>query len=176
MGADASPEARSSRQPEPDVSASRERAGARALWLVVLGLSLAGAARPASAALGETLASIPVDQQRLQGTLRTTAMPGYLLHEIATPTGTVVRQFTSPGGMVFGVSWEGPFLPDFHVVLGASYSSYVEAARVKRHGRGPLLIQLPDLVFESAGHQRGFRGRAYLPELLPDGVTAEAVR
>jgi hypothetical protein len=78
--------------------------------------------------------------------------------------------------MVFGVSWEGPFLPDLHLVLGASYASFVEAARVKRRGRGPLLIQLPDLVLESAGHPRGFHGRAYVPELLPVGVTAEAVR
>jgi hypothetical protein len=112
----------------------------------------------------------------MKGTLRTVTMAGYLLHEIQTPTGTVVREYSSPAGTIFGVSWEGPFLPDLHQLLGASWDSYVEAARKKRLGRGPLLLRLPELVFESTGHSRSFHGRAYVPRLLPEGVPADGIR
>ncbi|HXK09259.1 MAG TPA: DUF2844 domain-containing protein [Vicinamibacteria bacterium] len=152
--------------------------GARrtALVLAFAAGGVLSAPRPARAALGDSLASIQSDQAHLQGSLRTAPMEGYLLHEIQAPTGTVVREFSSPAGAVFGVSWEGPFLPDLHRILGPSYDSYVEAARAGRRGRGPLILHLQNLVFESAGHPRGFHGRAYIPQLLPEGVPAEAVR
>jgi len=158
------------------LTTNRQAGGRTALVLALWTVALLSAPRPARAALGDGLPSIQGDQVHMQGSLRTAAMPGYLRHEIQIPTGTVVREFSSPAGSVFGVSWEGPFLPDLHRILGASYDSYVLAARTKRRGRGPLLLHLPDLVFESAGHPRGFHGRAYLPKLLPEGVPAEAVR
>jgi uncharacterized protein DUF2844 len=133
-------------------------------------------ARPAAAALGDDVASVRADQLRIEGTLRTSAMPGYVVHEIQAPTGTLVRELASPAGAVFGVSWEGPFLPDLRRLLGSSFDAYATAARAARHGRGPLLLRLPGLVFESSGHPRGFRGRAYIPELVPEGVAAEAIR
>jgi hypothetical protein len=54
------------------------------------------APRPARAALGDQVLSIAGDQLHLKGTLRVVAMPGYLRHEIQVPTGTVVREFSSP--------------------------------------------------------------------------------
>lgn len=158
------------------MTTSRERSGVTPLVLGLLAVAFLSGARPAGAALGDNLVSIQGDQLHLKGTLRTVAMPGYLQHEIQTPTGTVVKELSSPGGSVFGVSWEGPFLPDLQRILGASYDSYVQAARKKRLGRGPLLIQLPELVFESSGHPRSFRGRAYIPRLVPEGVPADRIR
>jgi hypothetical protein len=157
------------------LKASRDRAGRWGFVLALLPAILA-AAPPAGAALGESLTSVRSDAVQLGGSLSTTAMAGYVAQEIQAPTGTVVREFTSPSGSVFGVSWNGPFLPDLRRILGPSYESYAQAARSHRRGRGPLLIHLPDLVFESAGHPRGFHGRAYIPSLLPEGVPAEAVR
>jgi Protein of unknown function (DUF2844) len=133
-------------------------------------------ARRAAAALGEDVVSIQADQLRMEGTLRTSVLPGYVAHEIQTPTGTLVRELASPAGAVFGVSWEGPFLPNLRRLLGSSFDAYATAARAARRGRGPLLLHLPGLVFESSGHPRGFRGRAYIPELVPEGVLAEAIR
>jgi hypothetical protein len=138
-------------------------------------LALLGA-RPAAASLGDGLVSIQADQLRMDGTLRTSVMPEYVVHEIQSPTGTLVRELASPAGTVFGVSWDGPFLPDLRRLLGTSFAAYVTASGAARHGRGPLLLHLPGLVFESTGHPRGFRGRAYIPELVPQGVPAEAIR
>jgi hypothetical protein len=158
------------------MTTSRDGLDPRPLAIALVIVALLYAVPPAGAALGDNLVSIQGDQLHMNGTLRTVAMPGYLQHEIQTPTGTVVRELSSPAGTVFGVAWEGPFLPDLRQLLGASYDSYVQAARKKRLGRGPLLLHLPDLVFESAGHPRGFRGRAYVPRLLPDGVPAGGIR
>jgi hypothetical protein len=158
------------------VTTSRDRSGLMRLALALLAVTFLSAAPPAGAALGDSLASIESDQLHMKGTLRTVAMPGYLRHEIQTPTGTVVREFSSPTGTIFGVSWEGPFLPDLHQLLGASYDSYIQATRKKPLGRGPLLVHLPELVFESAGHPRSFHGRAYIPRLLPENVPADGIR
>jgi hypothetical protein len=115
-------------------------------------------------------------------------MEGYTLHEIQTATGTLVREFASPAGAIFGVSWEGPFLPDLRQLLGSRYEAYAQAARAEQNartgpagraaprGRRPPSIRLPDLVVESSGHPRSFRGRAYVPQMLPEALRLEDLR
>ena len=56
------------------------------------------------------------------------------------------------------------------------YQRAARTARATRRGRGPLLIQENTLVVQRSGHQRSFVGRAYDPQLLPNGVSAEAVQ
>jgi hypothetical protein len=138
--------------------------------------ALLAAPPPARAALGDTVASVASDQARAQGTLQTRELPDYSLHEIRGATGTVIREFSSPDGSVFAVAWEGPFVPDVRQLLGKSWDAYANAARTKRRGHGPLVVRLPDLVVESAGHPRGFHGRAFLPQLVPATVSLEAIR
>jgi hypothetical protein len=159
----------------PIVGRQRHRTSRSALVAAVLAAALT-AAGAAEAALGDDVASVERDQLRLQGSLRTVTTASYRLHEIQAPTGTVIREFSGPDGSVFAVSWEGPFLPNLRQLLGASYDAYLQAARSSRRGRGPLWIQLPDLVVQSSGHPRGFHGRAYLPRRVPEGVSADAIR
>ena len=148
----------------------------RALAAAVVLSSLLASPRPAKAALGETVASIARDQEGAQGSLRTLELPDYRLHEIRAATGTVIREFSAADGSVFAVAWDGPFLPDVRRLLGKSWEAYASALRAKRRGRGPLVVRLPDLVVESAGHPRGFHGRAFLPQLVPAGVSLETIR
>jgi hypothetical protein len=155
---------------------ARRRAAPAVLAAALLPLLALASPRPAQAALGERMASISGDQAQLAGSLRTIELAGYSLHQIEAATGTLVREFASPDGVVFGIAWDGPFLPDLRQLLGASFDTYTQAVRAKRRGRGPLLIYLPELVFESAGHPRGFHGRAYLPQRLPAGFSAESIR
>jgi hypothetical protein len=64
-------------------------------------------------------------------------------------------------------------------LLGAYFDQYaqaVQAQRAERHGHGPVLIQQPGLVVQITGHMRSFRGRAYLPPMLPAGVHSEDLR
>ncbi|WP_427911846.1 DUF2844 domain-containing protein [Ramlibacter sp. MMS24-I3-19] len=82
-------------------------------------------------------------------------------------TGTVLHEFVDSGGTVFAVAWSGPFLPDLRELLGASFPALQESAA--RGRTSALSISRPDLVLVSAGHMRGFEGRAWLPTRLPAG-------
>jgi hypothetical protein len=78
--------------------------------------------------------------------------------------------------MVFGVAWQGPSMPDLRQLLGVYFDQYVEAAAARRTRRAPVLVELPGLVVHSSGHMRAFSGKAYLPQGLPQGVTAEEIQ
>ncbi|MFL6693953.1 MAG: DUF2844 domain-containing protein, partial [Ramlibacter sp.] len=82
-------------------------------------------------------------------------------------SGTVVREFADADGTVFAVSWNGPFLPDLRELLGPTFAVLQDSAA--RGRTSALSISRPDLVLVSAGHMRGFEGRAWLPPKLPAG-------
>jgi hypothetical protein len=129
-----------------------------------------------SASLGGDVTSVQADQAKLQGSLRTTSANAYNVHEIQASTGVAVREYVSPAGKVFAVTWKGPFHPDLQQVLGAYFEQYTQAAqaqRATRRGRRPLLIQEPGWVVQISGHMRGFLGKAYVPQMMPAGVRAE---
>jgi hypothetical protein len=147
-------------------------------WLLgatlVLGLSL-----PSLAALGGDADSVEADRAHMNATLTTTKTDAYTMHEISHPNGTLIREYVSPSGRVFGVAWHGSFIPDMRQLLGTYFQQYeaaAKAARAARRGRGPLNIQQPNLVFQNGGHMRAFSGRAYDPGLLPQGVSANDIR
>lgn len=143
--------------------------------LAGLALTAGVAAVPVRAALGDTEASVEADRLQAGGTQRVLRAALYTVHELQTPTGTIVREYVSPAGTVFGVAWHGPSMPDLRQVLGMYFDRYVEAAS-KRAARGPVSITQPGLVVQSSGHARAFVGRAYIPEALPQGVAADSVR
>jgi hypothetical protein len=148
------------------------------LWLLAAWLLLAGAGR-ASAELGGDAATVAADQQQMQSAKQSVRRAGnYTAHEYEVQTGSVVREYVSPAGKVFGVAWHGPRIPDLRQLLGAYYAQYERAAAAAgnvRH-RGPLLIQEPGLVVQSGGHMRAYSGWAYVPGLLPADVRAEEIR
>jgi len=134
---------------------------------------------PALAALGGDVSSVHEDQAQMKGTLKTTEGTAYTLHEIKGAAGSVVREYVSPDGQVFGVAWQGPAMPNLQQILGSYFQTFSDAAQAQRaahRGRGALYIQRPELVVESNGHTRTFSGRAYDPTKLPQGVTANDIR
>jgi|SRR5438477_11086955 len=134
---------------------------------------------PAAASLGGDVTSVRADQAKMQGSLRTTSANAYTLHEIQTATGVAVKEYASPVGKVFAVTWRGPFHPDMRQLLGPYYDEYIEAVQTQhaqRRGRGPLLIQHAGLIVQISGHMRSFSGKAYVPQQLPAGVRAEDIQ
>jgi hypothetical protein len=131
---------------------------------------------PAAATLGEDVSSVRVDQAQMQGTLRITSAGNFAVHEIQLPSATVVKEYVSPAGMVFAVSWRGPWIPDLRQVLGRYFEQYAEAAKTRDGSRGSRLTRQPGLVVQSGGHMRAFFGRAYAPQMLPRGVLAEDIQ
>jgi len=132
-----------------------------------------------SASLGRDATSVQEDVAKMQGALRTSSGDSYTLHEIQTPTGVAVKEYASPVGKVFAVTWKGPFHPDLRQLLGPYYDEYVQAVRTQRtqrSGRGPILIQHPGLVIQVSGHLRSFVGRVYVPQQLPVSMRVEDIR
>ena len=143
--------------------------------LAILSIALLGAC-PAWAVLGQGVASVASDQQRLKGQLRSAAAEGFSVHEITAADGTLVREYVSPAGEVFGVAWRGPAVPDLAELLGDYFPIFQEASRSDARRHRPLVVRTDRLVVEMGGHVRSFRGRAYLPERVPVAVSASVVR
>ena len=133
-----------------------------------LGLSIPALSR---AGLGDTTASVSSDSHLLNASLRVASHGSYTVHEMQTPTGTIVREFVAPSGTVFAVAWKGPFKPNLAVLMGRYYGTYAIAARAPGTARTQMRIERPDMVVHAGGHVRHFEGIAYLPALLPAHVT-----
>jgi hypothetical protein len=140
-----------------------------------IGILLVGAA-PAGAVLGESVRSVQDDQQRMRGALISMTREGYSIQQISSPSGHVIKEYVSLEGTVFGVSWQGPAVPDLQPLLGSYFAQLQEAtlARPRRHG--PLIVRTDKVVIENGGHQRAFHGRAYVPSLLPQAVSPAVVQ
>jgi len=136
-------------------------------------------AAPVRAALGEYESSVSLDERALKGTDRQETRPGYRLHLISAADGSVVKEFVSPEGLVFGVAWQSPRMPNLQQLLGSSITELQVAlgSRTPRPpSRAPLIVRTPKLVFMSGGHLRSFHGYAYLRSLVPAGVSPEVVQ
>lgn len=131
---------------------------------------------PSWAVLGQSAASVASDQQHLGGERRSVAADTFSVEEIRSAAGTVVREYVTPAGQVFAVSWRGPTRPDLRQLLGEHYAAFERASRSAPRGRRPLIVRTGQLVVETGGHVRDLRGRAYLPALLPEGVSQASVR
>ena len=134
------------------------------------------AAPPVQASLGDNETTVETDRLAMGATRRTQLSPAFTTHELQVPSGTTVREYVSPAGMVFGVTWQGPSIPDLRQLLGSHFDQYIAAMETRRTRRSPVLVQLPGLVVQSSGHTRAFSGRAYLPAALPPGVAPEEIR
>jgi Protein of unknown function (DUF2844) len=148
------------------------------LWAAILSATLPMIDLPAWAGLGEDVSSVQADQAKMLGSLRSTQTQAYAVHQIQAANGTVVREYVS-GGKVFAVAWQGPWPPDMRQILASYFDQYQQAAQTQvssRAGRRPMKIEQPGLVVQSGGHMRSFAGRAYIPEMLPPRVSAEAIQ
>ena len=142
------------------------------LWAFgLLGLLVLQA--PATAHLGGDTDSVSADRDAMHAQLRSIPMQLYNVHEITTAGGGVVHEYSTRQGTVFAVTWQGQLPPDLAQLFGNYYKSYQDAAAA--HSRPGMHRQLSiastDLVVESTGRMRSFRGKAYVPSLVPAGVS-----
>lgn len=144
---------------------------------LLAGLSLASGS--AFAALGGDVKSVQADARKAKAAVQVKAVDSaaYTVHESTLPSGTVVRQYVSPAGKVFAVAWSGPHMPDLKQLLGASFDTMLSMQAEAKHAGHPAVdIGTEKLVIQSHGHMRAFVGRAYLPQMMPAGVSADAIQ
>ena len=148
--------------------------------LLVCLAACSAVAPPAFATLGGDVGSIESDRMQVQGTRHVSQTLNYAVHDITQPDGTQVREYVTLDGTVFGVAWQGPFQPDLRTLFGdanfAQFTQGVTAQRAARGGRRPVSLDTGTLVVHTRGHMRAFAGQAYLPSLLPPGVSAADIR
>lgn len=134
---------------------------------------------PAFAELGGVEASIKADQARVQGTRTVMRGQAYAVHEIRTPNRSVLREFVSPAGKVFAVTYSGSSLGESNQLMG-SYSAEIAVAMKSVHGGrhvgGPVILHMPGVVYEAVGHMRSYTVRAYVTDSVPEGVKLEEIR
>lgn len=133
-------------------------------------------AMPAAAELGGTAATVDADMAHLKAARRIVVAEKYSMHEIQLPSGTTVREYVSPAGLVFAVAWQGPLMPDLRQLLGSRFDAYVSAAKSGRIRRSVVMVEQSDLVVHSKGRMRAFSGVAYLPQSLPADVSPADLR
>ena len=150
--------------------------GPPGMMRAIIALAMLALPLCASATLGGNTASTETDRASMDASLRVLPNALFSVHEIQTASGTKVREFVSPAGSVFAVAWEGPVIPDLRQTLGSYFDRYVAALAGKQAGHRQVEVREADFVVQSRGHMRAFSGRAYLPLLMPEGVTVDDLR
>jgi hypothetical protein len=141
-------------------------------------LTLVLAQIPAWAVLGQTEASVTTDQQRMSTEDRVQTFASYKVHQLTTTNGPTVREYVSPQGMVFGIAWQGRFMPNVNQLLGTYVTNLQNATPAQsqiRQRRG-LTVKTGDFVYSNFCHLQNCTGRAYVPAFVPSSVSAEVVR
>jgi hypothetical protein len=133
-------------------------------------------ALPALAALGGSVDSVEADRVHMKGQVRVDAAPGYSIHQIQIPSGTIIKEYVAPNGTVFALSWRGPTVPDLRQTLGSYFPQYEAAGATPHMSHRQLRIDEPGLVIHSSGRMRAFFGIAYVPNLLPPNFSIDDIR
>ena len=163
----------------PESSASSRRRQA----LAIAGLAAAAlfTVTPAHAVLGGDASTIAADQLRLKGARHQAVALGSTVrsHEITLADGSSIREFVTPGGIVFAIAWSTRLKPNLETLLGPHATSYAAAASealrapgIRRHAE----LRRGDLVVQSTVHLNSFVGKAWLQSMVPPGVGVDALR
>ena len=143
-----------------------------ALLVLVLG------SMPAWAGLGQPEASVTSDQVHMRSEHRVQQFQAYKLHELTNAEGAVIREYVSPDGTVFGITWQGRSTPDMNQLLGNYINDFQTARRDQTHilQRRGITIKTNDFVYTNFCRLGVCSGSAYAPKLLPSNVSVEVMR
>jgi hypothetical protein len=143
--------------------------------MVVMTGALLGAALlapDARATLGGDVTSVEANQRQLGGARNVKKLATGERHDLTLPTGVVVHEYVSASGAVYAITWHGPQMPDLRELMGPYFAQL--SHRTSRLGHHQLSLTGADLEVRSAGHRHTFGGRAWVPSLVPAGVTIDA--
>jgi len=147
------------------------------LVALVLAATLLTNPAPLLATLGESADSVAADREALGASgVSTTVRNGYAVQEIRTDA-VVLREYVSLTGVVFAIAWRGVIHPDLKHFLGIYLKEYESALRQtkRKPGRRQLRVISSGVVVEKWGHMRALQGRAYVPALIPPGVSVDEI-
>ena len=132
----------------------------------------------AVAELGGGANSISSDHIALHAKYRRSIVKeNYTVEEI-TANAATVREYVSQTGVVFGICWDGHSHPDLMQLLGKYSSEYSDSRKnkAKKFGSRRQKLTTKNMIVEKWGHMRSLKGRAYVPTLLPTGVSVDEIK
>jgi hypothetical protein len=147
------------------------------LGLYFAAITLATAQR-AQATLGESVNSVESDRKAFSAVQHTAlTLTGYTVQELKSDA-NVVREYISPSGVVFAIAWNGLSHPDLTTLLGTYVGEYQQALQqtTGQKGKRHLQVKTNRVVVEKWGHMRNMQGRAYIPALIPSGVSINELK
>jgi len=145
----------------------------RVLLAAVTALAFSQAAQ---AELGGAASTLQNDRMQMKAAVPVASTKlNYTVHEMTLSSGTTVREYIA-NEKVFAVAWRGQHKPDLKQLMGPYFETYTKEALTHRSGHSHVAIEHPDFVMHAAGHMRYSAGSAYIPGMLPQGVTAQDIR
>jgi hypothetical protein len=149
------------------------------LLIVTFGLTFVGTAQ---AGLGEKR-SAQFDLVKLnyksQIAVQTSNAKPYTVEQLASGSDSIL-EYHDLSGTCFAVTWTGSSQPDLNPLL-AGYAAEHGAALTKqmsqvRGSRAASRVTSENIVVERFGLHGVFHGRAYVPNLIPQGVTLDEIQ
>jgi hypothetical protein len=105
-----------------------------------------------------------------------TQQPGYSVRTTTLSTGTEVHEYVSDQGIVFAVSWQGPFKPNLRKLLGRHFGKIANhEGRKAKSSRSQKELKDSEVVIRTSGHMRAYEGQAWLPSQFPAGFSEENI-
>jgi len=111
---------------------------------------------PALAALGGDVSSVQTDRTRFKASVQFSPAAHYSVHELTAPTGTVIREYMTEDGHVFGVTWQDLGGP---TCASSSDPTSLTSSRLQSQAYGAQWaaeLRSSRLVIEMSGHPRAF--------------------
>ena len=125
------------------------------------------------AALGAAPTDFGIAQTGVKARVLAFATSNFNVNETTLESGTLVREYVNRNGVVFAVSWKGPFLPDLRTLLGSHFDTLTsETAKKTKAGHSQVNIARPEVVIVSRGHMRSYAGSAWMESEFPAGFSA----
>ena len=145
---------------------------------LVVSVAVFAFAHQSQATLGEHARSVESDRAVLSAeTAVITPGDGYTVHEMAS-SAVALREYVTPSGVIFAVAWNGLSTPDLDQILGSYAGEYQAALQgsERQKGNRHLQVKSQNIKVERWGHMRALHGRAYIPALIPPGVSADVIK
>ena len=87
------------------------------------------------------------------------------------------REYVGAAGVVFAVTWHGPFNPNLEQLFGNYWQQYLTASAIyPSHNHRQQVINEPGLVVQRSGRMRAYSGRAWIPSMLPLNVSVADIQ
>ena len=157
-----------------------ERWSAKLRWPGMIGLSLVlqlAAGTSALGVLGESTATVEEDRTVLHGRSSVESKTGVSVYVIEA-SGLTVREYAGSDGIVFGLAWKHHTgVLSLERLFGVYYGEYSRAvAEQARRSQRIQRIETEPLIVERGGRMGATWGRAWIPSLLPPGMSTEQIQ